>query len=319
VRAVLGVAVGGFRSTAPSDVDGDGVVDAVDPCPDGAEELNGYRDDDGCPDELPSLVFVARRDGVDDPLVALTVSTTDGTSREVVGRAEVSGVPGQTYRAVAKLGGCMGGLAEAALPAEGTLEVPVDIGRVDAQLTVVVTDGAGRPLEGAEVKYLIEDDRCAPADTGLVAGRGVHLVGAGEAEVFLTAPGYGVYQTRLTLEPGEKRLLDPKLAPTGVALKDGRMQLVDPIAFVGATATLGGPSRQLLGQVASMMMTHDSRFEVHAWAPAGGTQALAQQRAAAVVDELVALGMPPDRLVAVGEGPLPRGQRDPVTFVVLRP
>jgi OOP family OmpA-OmpF porin len=38
------------------DRDHDGIPDAKDKCPDKPETLNGYKDDDGCPDELPKAV-----------------------------------------------------------------------------------------------------------------------------------------------------------------------------------------------------------------------------------------------------------------------
>jgi hypothetical protein len=38
---------------ARADRDGDGVPDDVDKCPDEPETLNGYQDEDGCPDHLP--------------------------------------------------------------------------------------------------------------------------------------------------------------------------------------------------------------------------------------------------------------------------
>lgn len=44
---------------APEDRDRDGVADADDPCPDLAEIMNGYEDDDGCPDDPPRLVVPA--------------------------------------------------------------------------------------------------------------------------------------------------------------------------------------------------------------------------------------------------------------------
>ena len=36
---------------APNDRDGDGILDAVDKCPDQPETYNGYQDEDGCPDD----------------------------------------------------------------------------------------------------------------------------------------------------------------------------------------------------------------------------------------------------------------------------
>ncbi len=38
------------------DRDGDGIPDAVDKCPDKPETVNGFEDEDGCPDELPKAV-----------------------------------------------------------------------------------------------------------------------------------------------------------------------------------------------------------------------------------------------------------------------
>ncbi len=38
------------------DNDGDGIADLIDDCPDVAETYNGYQDQDGCPDELPPEV-----------------------------------------------------------------------------------------------------------------------------------------------------------------------------------------------------------------------------------------------------------------------
>lgn len=46
------------RGCPVRDRDGDGIVDGLDLCPDDAETKNGYRDDDGCPDEKLTLVKV---------------------------------------------------------------------------------------------------------------------------------------------------------------------------------------------------------------------------------------------------------------------
>lgn len=41
---------------APKDTDGDGITDDKDRCPNDPETKNGYKDDDGCPDEIPQEV-----------------------------------------------------------------------------------------------------------------------------------------------------------------------------------------------------------------------------------------------------------------------
>ena len=39
-----------------TDKDGDGIVDRLDKCPDQPETVNGYQDEDGCPDEVPAAI-----------------------------------------------------------------------------------------------------------------------------------------------------------------------------------------------------------------------------------------------------------------------
>lgn len=52
----------------PTDRDGDGIADAVDACPDEAEDLDGYEDSDGCPDggAPGALVFDSDEDSEDE-------------------------------------------------------------------------------------------------------------------------------------------------------------------------------------------------------------------------------------------------------------
>lgn len=42
--------------TPPADRDGDGFADADDRCPDAIELMNGYQDNDGCPDDPPRII-----------------------------------------------------------------------------------------------------------------------------------------------------------------------------------------------------------------------------------------------------------------------
>jgi outer membrane protein OmpA-like peptidoglycan-associated protein len=49
-RAFAGI---GYYNLPPSDRDGDGIIDEDDDCPDDPETVNGYLDEDGCPDKVP--------------------------------------------------------------------------------------------------------------------------------------------------------------------------------------------------------------------------------------------------------------------------
>jgi len=52
------------ESNPPPDTDGDGIVDSADQCINEAETMNGYQDEDGCPDTAP--VPDADSDGIAD-------------------------------------------------------------------------------------------------------------------------------------------------------------------------------------------------------------------------------------------------------------
>ncbi len=50
----------GRRNRKGKDPDKDGIVGKADKCPDKPETINGYKDDDGCPDEKPVLTIQQR-------------------------------------------------------------------------------------------------------------------------------------------------------------------------------------------------------------------------------------------------------------------
>jgi hypothetical protein len=57
-----GMEIEGGDHCVPLDKDGDGIPNAVDKCPDQPEDFNGYKDDDGCPDEQERLAIVAAQE-----------------------------------------------------------------------------------------------------------------------------------------------------------------------------------------------------------------------------------------------------------------
>jgi outer membrane protein OmpA-like peptidoglycan-associated protein len=57
------------------DNDGDGILDVDDKCPDEPETFNGYQDDDGCPDEVPEIIIERPKVEVPTPQPRRTVSS----------------------------------------------------------------------------------------------------------------------------------------------------------------------------------------------------------------------------------------------------
>ena len=62
-RLFLGVGYGKIRGAGPKDTDKDGLIDPEDECPRDPETFNSYKDTDGCPDELGTILVSVVRDG----------------------------------------------------------------------------------------------------------------------------------------------------------------------------------------------------------------------------------------------------------------
>jgi flagellar motor protein MotB len=118
-----------------------------------------------------------------------------------------------------------------------------------------------------------------------------------------------VFQSVVELSPGEKRAVSAKLSPTQVALKDREVRFAVAARFPDRGAQVEGPLVGLLGQLATVLLSQDGLFRYEIWGY-GDSSKVASQRAEAVVAWLVAAGVPAERLVAVGKGSLPDGQRD---------
>jgi len=95
LRTVLSI---GYEPLPDSDTDGDGLLDSRDKCPDRAEDLDGWEDDDGCPDAA-SPVRVTMRDPYGNPVdeAVVQISSEDGEPREDGGPQFTVGLEPGTY------------------------------------------------------------------------------------------------------------------------------------------------------------------------------------------------------------------------------
>jgi outer membrane protein OmpA-like peptidoglycan-associated protein len=195
------------------------------------------------------------------------------------------------------------------------VEVPVVV--ETGEVGVSVTDGAGRAMESAMVKYLASDPACGAEDTTMRAGRGTHRVGIGPVTVFVTAPGYDVQQVDLEVVEGERREFTAVLHPTQVSRRGSQVTLAEPIVFLPGSAIVDEASTPLLQQLATTILAEDLRdVRVLAWSDGSGGRRQAEARAEAVVAFLESLGVPGDRLSVSAQGALPKGQSDRVRFVI---
>ncbi len=317
VRFVFGGGFGTSSNAGVADADGDGVADGRDACPDGAETVNGFADEDACPDALPQVEFVVVAGGVALEDAELEAMGPTGESVVGVGRVVATGMPGESVHVKVRAGDCRTGETQARFPPEGTATVQVEVVAQRGEVAVSVTDTAGRPLEGAMVRYLTTEEACAPADATLNAGRGTHAIGVGQVTLFVTAPGYDVQQFDLEVTQVERQAVDAVLNPTQVTRRGSQVNLAEPIVFLPESAIVDEVSTPLLQQLATVILTEDLRdIRILAWGDGSSSRRIAEARGEAVVAFLESLGVPGERLSVSAQGALPKGQADRVRFVI---
>jgi outer membrane protein OmpA-like peptidoglycan-associated protein len=301
VRLLIG---GGFGTStaAPADVDGDGLSDRDDACVSQPETVNGFNDEDGCPDALPTLTLGASWTGgaVDDAVIVLS-----GESKPAP--AKVSGAPGTLVEVVAKAGECLRGERSLTFgEVDAAVDVPME--RVFGTVELSVTGADGSQIPGAQVRYMVEDDRCMPEDRSIRSGKGSHQVGPGEHTVMVSAQGFGVHRQTITLAQGATVQVNAVLKPTKVQLEEGRITIAEKVFFETGKTVIEARSLPLLDEVASVILAHPvgGQVEVQGHTDDQGNDAanlkLSQGRAEAVRDYLVTKGVAAEQLVAKGYG-----------------
>ncbi len=300
LRAILGAGFGLGGSAADSD--GDGVVNRHDRCPEALEIVNGLDDEDGCPDELPSLSITAGTSSDEERARAkLTVTRPNGTMERAVGDLSLQAVPGARLLAAAQLGSCRLGSLEIEIGALDGQAYEVPVKRVAGPVRVKVSDAAGRPLRGATVRYIVDDPICGSNGSELVDGEGVHEVGVGEHTVLITAPGYDIAQQQFRVRPGEETTLQAVLSPTQVRREGGRLVFTAPLSFERRSTTLTPGTEALFSQIASVMFTDDVKVKVVGYQDAdGGGRQLAWDRAGVVRAALEEIGVPRSMIATHG-------------------
>jgi outer membrane protein OmpA-like peptidoglycan-associated protein len=102
---------------------------------------------------------------------------------------------------------------------------------------------------------------------------------------------------------------------------DTKIEILDPIRFVGQTAQIELASLRMLDEVAATMERDPSirLMEVHAYGADGAPefqQVMGAARANAVVAELIKRKVDPKRLLAVGEAAPASGPPTQVVFII---
>ncbi len=191
-----------------ADEDQDSVPDRRDDCLSLPETINGYADDDGCPDYLEPLAVVGRLDGEDVP-VAVSLELQDGTLLADWAPGPRVGdplAPGTRVTIRARVD-CLAGVRRWSVRGGGANLVAVPLApRFDATVRWAVVDEEGAAVADATVEWLdARTAACAPPSTPvLVDGIGAHELGAGVHRVRVSAPGFRAVEHDLEISRGER-------------------------------------------------------------------------------------------------------------------
>lgn len=309
-RLFVGGGFGAREPYPPPDVDPIGALQTTDACPLEGEVQNGYKDDDGCPDRLGTLLVEARYRGEPRSISGQMLGPEGQQAVHVGPRGlAVDAVPDTQWTVKAR-DGCLQGEATALASESGT-ELVVDLEPVlDARLLVEVASRGGEPLPGATVKWVSETPECVPAAPAAAdsAGRLVQDLSSGTHTLVVTAPGYAVHEEKVALLAGDDRRLQVHLDAAKIVLEKRRIRILEKVQFEFGKAVLRPESHDLLNQVAAVIVTNPDigRVEVAGHTDNKGTetfnQKLSADRADAVRGFLVGAGVAETQLISAGYG-----------------
>lgn len=322
-RAFLGIGYGMVKPPRKPDADALVVTDVRDRCPNAPETTNGWRDDDGCPDELGGLGVRVVYLGEDVDDADLVVAGPDGDTRvRSSERPTFKAVPGAAFSARAEVPArCLVGAATGSA-GEATSELVVELSpRLDGVGDVEVVGPDDAPVTDATVRWVGSPATCV-ASSAPVRGDAPNVwrspVGAGRHQVVVEAPGFKVATVEVDVPPGGARV-KVKLESSRVVLERTRIAILDKVFFEFNKAVILPESFGLLDDVAGVIAAHPEvgRVQVEGHTDNKGNDAynlkLSQSRADAVRTYMIARGIPPERLVAVGFGesnPIDTNQTD---------
>lgn len=309
-RGFFAVGFGHHEAPKVPDLDIEGTLGVLDGCPLEAEVVNGWKDDDGCPDELGALALDVRFQGRSWP-ASVELEGPEGTRTVEVGAEGLllDSVPGSLWKADATAP-CLSGHGEVVAQEGGSkLLVPLEP-VLDAVVAVTVRGPDRNPLPAATSIWRSDvAPHCVPEGVvRITGGLSLQQVGAGAHTVSVTADGYSAEEVQVAVATGQRAEVDVTLSSARVRLEAKRIVISEKVFFETGNARIKRESFALLDEVASTIVTAPGigRVEIGGHTDNQGADAfnlrLSQQRAQSVRDYLAAKGVPREQLVPVGYG-----------------
>ncbi len=310
-RVFIGGGFGKVVRTDLTDEDGDGIFGEVDACPERPETVNGWADEDGCPDSLAQLGVDARFDG--KGISGATVVLRDGSEQQQTfvtdaGKRVLEVMPSSDWRGQASID-CVAGQSKITV-GEGRSDLVIEMSPVrDNEVHFVVTDTEGNPVPGVSVRWQTERLGCVPEEVLALAedGTGEQQLGLGEHVMVVEAPGYRIHRESVTLD-GTAYILEIVLEPTKIKMVDQQILILEKVFFETDSDVIKDVSFGLLDEVATTILAYPriGMVEVQGHTDSRGDDAynldLSQRRADSVRAYLMDHGVPGARLQAMGYG-----------------
>lgn len=294
-RAVAAIA---YELPGERDRDGDGLLDREDDCRDEAEDLDGIKDDDGCPDPTRVVVEVydRRLQPVDDATWTLEgAESAEGRSfqsDDVFGGAFRLTVESEAYGQIVQ---------EVQIPDDRVHTIRVELGVPMGKLTVIANTPGGKPIAGAVW-------RSSATNYNQVETGDAFALAPGSYDLVVSAPGFQATETSARVVSLKDDTLVVTLERSRARLVGSQIEISDSVYFESGSATIKSESLPLLDEVAQVLKSHAEltkiRIEGHTDSRGGaqGNKDLSQERAGAVLDYLVSQGIAAERLEAIGYG-----------------
>jgi outer membrane protein OmpA-like peptidoglycan-associated protein len=299
-RAVMALTIAAPESR---DVDLDGILDAVDACPKEPEDVDQYRDTDGCPDRSYPLRAIARDESGAPVPTASVVVAGDAGNGTGTGEVALTLHPG-TYRVNATAPGYRPGTVEVALGSTGPSEQVVVLHAITGTLRLVVKTTGNKPIPNA--RFRVQGDP-APRPTDETGTASVPMR-VGEYEVTVMADGFRTADSTFAVTDGSVTDVLVKLAPTRVKVTLQKIEILDKVFFETAKSAIKPESFPLLDEVARVLLDNPqiAKLRVEGHTDSRGNDAynlkLSDERAASVRAYLESKGVEAARLTSQGFG-----------------
>lgn len=288
----------GYEPERVWDRDHDGFSDEVDGCPEEPEDVDGWRDQDGCPDPLTEVhVRVVDHGGIPVPGGVLSLQGSDHPVADTfVVELEPGAYPvradGTEHQPADALLTVVAGT-----PQDFLVVLEHDMGT----LHLVVTDPSGGGITSvAHLPNL--------PDTALPSGTADFTLLPGIYQLSLDAPGYLPTTFPVEIIGNETVPFTIILQPRKVQVTRERLVITDKVYFDYNKATIKPDSFGLLQEIADTLREHPDILRVSieghtdSRGSASSNQKLSAARAASVRTWLVEHGIPETALTSVGYG-----------------